>query len=810
MTLQIKGHNFYFNNRKVFLNSGEIHYFRIKRELWKTHLIAAKEAGLGAVCTYVPWGWHESVQGVFDFDGRSQPERDLTGWLELCRSIGLNCILKPGPYILAEYRGAGLPDWFLDKYDDDVRMRNSKGEKVASEGVNLFHPVYLEKVTLWYDQIMPLIRKYEVSRGGPVMMMQICNEIGLFSWLAHQADYGGNVREHLIKWAEEKYSEIDQLNLIWETQYKHFNEIELPPDVEKPFASKGDRARDYDWHFFWRSYYADYLKLLAGMARERGVTVPFYHNLPGWIYGHGYEFPVNITMYDELYGDKSDIIFGVDHIPEFVSHRNMHDDRIINDITAAMQGNKPLFAAEFQSGSREYHVVTSPREMELFYKASIANGLTGWNYYMFSQGRNPDRKGYSGDTFYWFNPLTAEGERTSAFPLVKKMSSIIGTLEPIITEAKRKADVCVLFYPPYYTSELERPEKGASGLDFVAAAIRRPAYFDGLLKALQILNIDYDMFDLTKISSKGLQSYKQVWAFCTDEMDAGDQQALVEYAKDGGNLVIFPHLPGREISQQPCNILCDAIKIWPTGKEIVDSPLVDIYDMKDIKCANPQITYSEESLKEAEIIAKTLTGKPCGFKTRLEKGTILHLGTWLGFDTEGHKPVYETIVRNSGGKLSHASASTHNITVRQRFTRNNKAFLFAGNYYNEEQTGKVTYTHPETGEIVHIPYLKHEMLWPALYAFISPVCFDVTHDIKILHTTSDILSFEKNENEFTIKLSGDRDLIGEIVFEGKNSDKIASATIDNTPVNITRQAKRCIINYAHRHKKEMELKVKFG
>ena len=78
------------------------------------------------------------------------------------------------------------------------------------------------------------------------------------------------------------------------------------------------------------------------MASERGVTVPLYHNLPGWIYGHGYEFPVNITMYEDLFRDKSEIIFGVDHIPEFLSYRNMHDDRIINDITGAMQGNKPL------------------------------------------------------------------------------------------------------------------------------------------------------------------------------------------------------------------------------------------------------------------------------------------------------------------------------------------------------------------------------------------------------------------------------------------------------------------------------------
>jgi beta-galactosidase len=332
-TFTTRDNQFYLNGEKVFLNSGEIHYFRIRRENWDTHLAAAREAGLMAVSSYVPWDWHEPQEGVFDFDGSTKAERDLTGWLQKCKEHGLKAIVKPGPYILAEYRGAGLPGWFLSKYESQVRMRNKKGEIVASEGVNLFHPVYLEKVTKWYDRIMPLISKNELVNGGPVIMMQICNEIGLFSWLAHQGDYGGDVKVRFTNWLKKKYSDINSINKLWETQYKQFEDIELPPDVNEPFSSKGDRARDFDWHFFWRTYYAEYLKMLAVMARERGVSVPFYHNLPGWIYGHGYEFPVNITMYDELYGDKSDIIFGVDHIPEFVSHRNMHDDRIINDIT---------------------------------------------------------------------------------------------------------------------------------------------------------------------------------------------------------------------------------------------------------------------------------------------------------------------------------------------------------------------------------------------------------------------------------------------------------------------------------------------
>ena len=67
-------------------------------------------------------------KAVFDFDGTSCPERDLKGWLQRCQAHGLNCIVKPGPFILAEIRGAGLPDWFLDKYGDEVRMRNSRGE----------------------------------------------------------------------------------------------------------------------------------------------------------------------------------------------------------------------------------------------------------------------------------------------------------------------------------------------------------------------------------------------------------------------------------------------------------------------------------------------------------------------------------------------------------------------------------------------------------------------------------------------------------------------------------------------------------
>ncbi len=807
MKFSIKGDNFFLDDRKVFLNSGEIHYFRIKRELWDLHLDAAKEAGLTTVSTYVPWAWHESEESVFDFEGASCPERDLQGWLQRCQAHGLNCILKPGPFILAEFRGAGLPDWFMDQYRDEVKMHNSLGEIVQSDGVSLFNPIFLEKVALWYDQIMPFISKYEMAAGGPVILMQICNEIGVFSWLAKQGDYCKEVKERFSTFLSDNFSNISAINSLWGTDYQDIADVELPPDGKLPYVSKGDRGRDYAWHCFWRTYYGDYLRMLTGMARERGVTVPLYHNLPGWIYGNGYEFPVNITMYDDLYDDKSEIVFGVDHIPEFVSYRNMHDDRIINDITHAMQGNKPLFAAEFQCGSREYHVVTNPREMELFYKASVANGLTGWNFYMFSQGRNPFRKGYSGETFYWFNPLTPEGERTSAFPLVKRISSLVKISESIIVNAKRKAEICVLFYPPYYATELERPVGKECELQFTASAIRRPAYFDGLLKVLQVMNIDYDMIDLRKVAADELQNYKQVWAFCTDEMNAGDQQTIIDYISAGGNCVIFPYLPDRDMSQRSCTIIRDALSVSPSGKEVTDSPLIDILNFKDVKCANPQFTFSGESLRGADVIARTIHGSACGFTKNLGKGSIIHLGTWIGFDTEGQKPVYEAIINLSEAKLRQASSDNENIAVRERFTTDHAAFLFVGNYYNEDQTGKVTYTHPESGEAITIPYRDDQMLWPALYGMLTPLCLTIAAGLKILHCTSDILHVAEINGTIEITLYGDRDLAGEIVFEGPKAQDIKSASLKGEMIIGNRNESRIVFRYHHKHKEEIVLGI---
>jgi beta-galactosidase len=291
-------------------------------------------------------------------------------------------------------------------------------------------------------------------------------------------------------------------------------------------------------------------------------------------------------------------------------------------------------------------------------------------------------------------------------------------------------------------------------------------------------------------------------------MNSRDQQVMVDYSRAGGHLVIFPCLPDREMSQKPCTILRDAISIKPTGREVIDSPLIDIFDLKDIKCANPQLTYSEDILKGADIIARTIKGTPCGFTKVLERGVVTHLGTWMGFDTEGHKPAYEALLRKSGAKLRQAASTNENITVRERFTGEGSALLFIGNYYNEEQTGRVTYTHPVTGEAINIPYTGDELTWPALYGVLTPVCMEVAEGINILHSTSDILSIIEKDGILEITLFGDRDLHGEIVFEGIQAPKINAVTINGESIRLINDGERVAISYYNMKYKELLLRLK--
>ncbi len=93
------------DGKRVWLVSGSIHYFRVPAELWRDRLLKAKRAGLNCITTYVPWNYHEPIEGVWNFEG----DRDVAQFVRLADELGLYVILRPGPYICAEWDFGGLP-----------------------------------------------------------------------------------------------------------------------------------------------------------------------------------------------------------------------------------------------------------------------------------------------------------------------------------------------------------------------------------------------------------------------------------------------------------------------------------------------------------------------------------------------------------------------------------------------------------------------------------------------------------------------------------------------------------------------------
>ena len=152
---------FYLDGEEFHLISGAIHYFRVVPQYWEDRLLKLRAMGCNTVETYIPWNMHEPKEGKFVFDGML----DLGKFIELAKSIGLYVILRPSPYICAEWEFGGFPAWLLK--EDGMKLRCT-------------YKPYLDHVQRYYDTLMPYIKKYTYDNGGPVIMMQIENEYGYY------------------------------------------------------------------------------------------------------------------------------------------------------------------------------------------------------------------------------------------------------------------------------------------------------------------------------------------------------------------------------------------------------------------------------------------------------------------------------------------------------------------------------------------------------------------------------------------------------------------------------------------------------
>lgn len=164
--------NFLMDGKPVKIISGEMHYPRVPRSHWQDRFQRMKSMGMNTVCTYLFWNVHEPEPGKWDFSGN----RDFVEFVREAQKAGLWVIVRPGPYVCAEWEFGGFPGWLLK--DEDLKVRSQD-------------PRFLKPALAYLKKVCSMLEPLQVSKGGPIIMAQVENEYGSYG---SDKDY---VKKHL-------------------------------------------------------------------------------------------------------------------------------------------------------------------------------------------------------------------------------------------------------------------------------------------------------------------------------------------------------------------------------------------------------------------------------------------------------------------------------------------------------------------------------------------------------------------------------------------------------------------------------------
>lgn len=152
---------FMLNGKPFIVKAAEVHYPRIPRPYWEHRIQMCKALGMNTVCIYIFWNIHEQKEGVFDFTGNN----DVAEFCRIAQKNGMYVIVRPGPYVCAEWEMGGLPWWLLKK--KDIRLREQD-------------PYFMERVKIFEQKVGEQLAPLTIQNGGPIIMVQVENEYGSY------------------------------------------------------------------------------------------------------------------------------------------------------------------------------------------------------------------------------------------------------------------------------------------------------------------------------------------------------------------------------------------------------------------------------------------------------------------------------------------------------------------------------------------------------------------------------------------------------------------------------------------------------
>jgi hypothetical protein len=380
---------FQLKGRPFFTHSTAFFYNRIPRDEWGASLAKLKQMGINTVDLYIAWNWHEPEEGKLDFDGRSNPRRDVKGLLEMIDEMGFAIIVRPGPVILNEWRNGGYPDWLLSRpeyrMNETARLDGHYPPLCSLSPINseeaskqwLANETHLRYTRRWFADVMrELLKDRQATNGGNVIAIQLDDDQAI-----NRANYNGPI--------------------------------------------------------FWK-----YMNTLAGYLREAGATVPLYLN-PTDMRVSAAGAPHNIGVMGQWYFN-----FGSDPALRWEDTATLQ----FYTETLKTQPHFPPMIIEYQAGwygrgDDTYAKTADPTNTLLSSRVMIGHGLRGLNYFPVQDTLYP--AGYevpwANHYYTWESALNLERRERSRASAVHRNGRLIAGLGKELAGAHKAADIGLVY-----------------------------------------------------------------------------------------------------------------------------------------------------------------------------------------------------------------------------------------------------------------------------------------------------------------------------------------------------------------------------
>ena len=290
---------FLLNGKPFVVKAAELHYPRIPRAYWDHRIKMCKALGMNTVCLYVFWNIHEQEEGKFDFTGNN----DVAEFCRLCQKNGMYVIVRPGPYVCAEWEMGGLPWWLLKKKDIKLREQD---------------PYFMQRVEIFEKEVGKQLSSLTIQNGGPIIMVQVENEYGSYG---KDKPYVSAIRDIVRK------SGFDKVNLFqcdWSSNFLNNGLDDLTwtmnfgtgANIDEQFKRLGEVRPDAPkmCSEFWSGWFDKWgarhetraaKDMVSGMDEmlSKGISFSLYMTHGGTSFGHwaganSPGFQPDVTSYD--------------------------------------------------------------------------------------------------------------------------------------------------------------------------------------------------------------------------------------------------------------------------------------------------------------------------------------------------------------------------------------------------------------------------------------------------------------------------------------------------------------------------------